>query len=189
VEITARIFSWQGRDVHICAIRDITESIRYREELERERTFLRKVIDSSPDFIFVTDPRGTVLMCNQAFSELHQKPLEEMIGRSLYEVMRDTAIIPVVRQEIEDILNGRVSQTYRETLVEDGSGDHRWIRAVKAPMRDAEGQVERFIGIGTDITAQVRNREEMERQRRFLQSVLDQSPNFIYVLDRDDASS
>jgi two-component system cell cycle sensor histidine kinase/response regulator CckA len=86
VEITARHFSWQGREVHIAAIRDITDR-KHAEETLRESEFkFRTLFDSSPQAIALTELQtGKLVDVNVKFCEVTKYAAEEIIGRTTTE--------------------------------------------------------------------------------------------------------
>ncbi|GAB4282106.1 MAG: hypothetical protein Fur0025_11030 [Oscillatoriaceae cyanobacterium] len=51
-------------------------------ELEHQRQFLRTVIDSNPNFIFVKDSGGIFLLVNQALADVYGTTVEELIGKT-----------------------------------------------------------------------------------------------------------
>ncbi|MFC1568980.1 PAS domain S-box protein [bacterium] len=69
VEITGRFFEWQGRSVHIAAIRDITERQKAEEALRHEIEFnkqLAKFPSENPYPVLRIKTDGTILYANEA---------------------------------------------------------------------------------------------------------------------------
>jgi PAS domain S-box-containing protein len=86
VEITARHFSWQGREVHIAAIRDITDRKRAEEALRDSEFKFRTLFDSSPQAIALTEfQTGKLVDVNVKFCELTKYAAEEIMGRTTTE--------------------------------------------------------------------------------------------------------
>ena len=86
VEITARHFTWQGREVHIAAIRDITERKRAEEALRDSEFKFRTLFDSSPQAIALTEfQTGKLVDVNVKFCELTKYASEEIMGRTTTE--------------------------------------------------------------------------------------------------------
>jgi two-component system cell cycle sensor histidine kinase/response regulator CckA len=86
VEITARHFTWQGREVHIAAIRNITDRKRAEEALRDSEFKFRNLFDSSPQAIALTEfQTGKLVDVNVKFCELIKYAAEEIIGRTTTE--------------------------------------------------------------------------------------------------------
>jgi len=87
VEITGRFFEWQGRGVHIAAIRDIAERRRADEAvLESEHKFAT-LFRSSPDMVgIVTLEEGRYLDINDGFTRSLGYTRDEGIGRTIAEL-------------------------------------------------------------------------------------------------------
>jgi PAS domain-containing protein len=68
---------------------DVTRDRRAQDELDRQRAFLRQVIDLNPNFIFAKDGEGRFLLVNQAVAELYGTTVEELTGRLEREVHPD----------------------------------------------------------------------------------------------------
>ena len=49
---------------------DVTEQLSAERDLREQQDFIRQVIDSDPNLIFVKDDRGTYLLANKAFAEV-----------------------------------------------------------------------------------------------------------------------
>ncbi len=72
----------QGRPVGILGVsRDITARKRAEEALRLQRTYFRRLFDSSPEGILLHDDSDTIIDCNQGFQHLFQYSREEVVGR------------------------------------------------------------------------------------------------------------
>lgn len=56
-----------------------------RQEIERQRRFLRTVIDADPHFIYVKDRQGRITLVNQSLAATFGLTPEQMLGRTLAE--------------------------------------------------------------------------------------------------------
>ena len=81
VEITGRFFNYEGRPVHIAAIRDITERKRAEEALRENERKYRALFEAANDGIFIQDATGFI-DCNQKGAEMYGLSKEQIIGRS-----------------------------------------------------------------------------------------------------------
>ncbi len=161
VEIAIRYFSWHGRDVHVAGIRDITERLRDRETIEAQSEFLRQVLDSNPNFIFVEDVEGRLILANRTFCDFFRKPYEELEGKIALEYIRGMDVAKLMYQDDLDILEGRIQRVDRELAISDHRGEDHWYHLVKRPMWDKRGVIDRIVCVCSDIT----NRKKAEQAR------------------------
>src|SRR4029077_20334138 len=61
---------------------DIAEIKRGEETLEKQREFLRQVIDIDPNFIFAKDREGRFTLVNQAVADAYGTTVEDLIGKT-----------------------------------------------------------------------------------------------------------
>lgn len=130
-------------------ISDITERKQAEEELWQQRRFMRQVIDTDPNLIFVRDADGRFLLVNKALARLYGMTPEEMTGRTIHELNSRT-------KEVEQYekVNREVIETRRQHVsVEFTSlgGQDRWYLSIKEPMEQPDGVVD-LLGIAVDIT-------------------------------------
>jgi len=137
-------------------------------QLESERAFLRALIDTIPDLVWLKDPDGVYLACNSRFENLYGAKEEDIAGKTDYDFV-DVELADFFRENDRKALNKggpRVSEEWM-TFAEDG---HRELtETIKTPMRDAHGRLIGVLGIGRDIT-QLRHdqktlKESEERER------------------------
>jgi PAS domain S-box-containing protein len=161
VEIAIRYFQWHGRDVHVSGIRDITERLRDRETIEAQSEFLRQVLDSSPNLIFVEDVEGRLVMANRTFCDFFRKSYDDLRDKIPLEYIPGGDVAKLMYQDDLDILEGRIHRVERELAIPDHSGVDHWFHLVKSPMRDKRGAIDRIVCVCSDIT----NRKKAEQAR------------------------
>ncbi len=180
VEIMARHATWRGREVHVAAIRDITERLQAQDQIRRQRSFLRKVIDSNPNFIYVKDREGRIVLANGPLAENYGLTVEDLTGKTAFELVPDARIAEAMRRDDMEILSGRQEKLQREEQYVDQLGNRRWAYTVKLPLRDQDGAVEQLIGVSTDITLLKKVEEELASTKARLEHLISCSPAVIY---------
>jgi PAS domain S-box-containing protein len=126
-------------------------------ELSLER--LKPILDDAPVVVFARDLEGRYLYVNLAFQKLLGKGAEEIIGRTMEEVLP-----PEVAGTIRDSDRQVIEQGHGvvvEAMAVYGSGP-RTIMNFKFPVPDAGGRTTAVAGFGTDVTDRRRREEALQ---------------------------
>lgn len=136
------------------AMLNITERKQIEIELERQKQFIRRVIDTIPHLVFVNDGAGRFLMVNEATAHFFNRTVTELEEQS--EPFRDAHTFNAIDQQV---LNSRTSVQFEEklSLVDKDI----WFDTIKTPIETPSGQIG-ILGVSTDIT----ERKETEEQLR-----------------------
>jgi diguanylate cyclase (GGDEF)-like protein/PAS domain S-box-containing protein len=128
--------------------------------------FYREALDSAA-IVEVTDLAGTILSANDKFCEISGYSREELIGVS-HKILRsgvhDEAFLAQIRATAE---RGRIWKG--EICHRAKNGRFYWLETTVVPHRRCGGQIDQFIAIRFDITAQ----KQAESQLRWLANVDD----------------
>jgi len=150
---------------------DITEIKRGEETLEKQRAFLRQVIDIDPNFIFAKDREGRFTLVNQAVADAYGTTVEDLIGKT------DADFNPN-REEVEFFhrMDLEVMDTLKERFIPeehltDAQGEVRWLQTVKRPILDKDGSANQVLGASTDITLRKQAESELQHNRQELAHV------------------
>src|SRR6185312_7003309 len=131
-------------------------------EIEEQRRFTEKIIDSIPMGLYVIDRSYRIQAWNRKRETgLQGVSREEAIGRTIFEILHRQPA-DLLRGEFESVFEtGQMQQFPTES---QAFGDHRTYRITKIPMRLEEKEVSHIITIGEDIT------EWRQAEARFAQA-------------------
>jgi PAS domain S-box-containing protein len=139
-----------------------SEVVERTMEIEEQRRFTAKIIDSLPVGLYVIDREYRIQAWNRKRETgLQGVSREEAIGRTIFEILHRQPA-EVLRGEFEDVFStGRMQQFQIES---SASGELRTYRITKIPMRLDDTDVTHVITIGEDVT------EWRDAQERFAQA-------------------
>jgi two-component system NtrC family sensor kinase len=126
------------------------EVARSARQVEAERRFTARIIDSLPLGLYVVDREYRVQAWNRN-RETGQQGVsrDEAIGRPIFEVLHRQPA-DALRAEFDEVFStGRIQQFNIES---DASGSRRTYRITKIPMRLDDAAITHVISIGEDIT-------------------------------------
>ncbi len=137
---------------------------RHAGILAEERAFLREVIDTSPNPVFVRDDRGAYALANRAAASIYGLEPDALEGRTPADFARLPGMESIEALDAEVLASG-AERRLEEQPVVDGSGVERWFRIIKRPGRGPGGRGKRVIGTAVDITDFKRADIELRREQ------------------------
>jgi PAS domain S-box-containing protein len=141
---------------------------------------LRQLVDSIPAMAWIVSPDGRMEFVNQRW--------QDYLGISLQQV-RDA---PLDRIHPADLSEARAKwqrcvqagEAYeREMRLRRADGVYRWFLVRTVALRDAQGRIVRWYGMGTDIEDRKQADEAVARNRSLLDLVLAALPVGVIVMD------
>jgi len=155
------------RDEHGTPVRmagshsDITERIRVLAELRAEREFMRTVIDTDPNLVFVKDTRGHFLLVNKAVATLFGTTPERLEQAHNADVHKNEAELDVFSEVEREVLRTMQPVTALESVTTPDGLVH-WYETIKQPLQRADGTTH-ILGISVEITERRRAQRAIER--------------------------
>ncbi|HEY75156.1 MAG TPA: PAS domain-containing protein [Thermoflexia bacterium] len=122
------------------------ENARLFREIERNREYLRTVLDSVDHAIVVTSLDGRVRLVNRAMEVLFGVSEQEAIGRPLTEIVPHAS----VSEAIQHLMNG---ESTREETTEIELSDGRVLVAHLTPVTDDRGERIGYVTTMADVSA------------------------------------
>ena len=131
-----------------------------------QRHFLRALIQSIPDLVWLKDKEGVYLLCNPRFERFFGKSEAEIVGKTDYDfVPREMA--DFFRANDQATLNSKGPRVNEEDVTFADDGHKEWLLTIKTPMVDADGSIIGVLGIG-------RNMNVVKEAEEAMQASLDQ---------------
>jgi len=143
---------------------DITERRRGEEALEKQRAFLRQVIDVDPNFIFAKDREGRFTLVNQAMADVYGTTVEDLLGKTDADFNPNVDEVEFFRRMDLDVMDTLQGRFIPEERVTDAQGKVRWLQTVKRPMIGKDGTANQVLGSATDITQRKRAEETLQKR-------------------------
>ena len=170
----------------VVSMHDITEQKKHEAALIESRSFLRKMIDTVPDPIFVKDDKHCWIEGNVAFWDL-VGPEEEIRGKSDYDLFPKEQADQFWEGDNKIFTSGKPHDAEERLSTRDGK--NILIVTRKMPLTLPDGR-KALVGIIRDVTLQRQIEEELQQHRGNLQELVHvQTQNLIKAKERAEASS
>jgi PAS domain S-box-containing protein len=141
-------------------VRDVTQNRRREEALRGSEARFRMLADNMSQLAWTCDKLGDVTWYNQRWLDYTGLSFEEMMGWGWKQVHHPDHVDRVVASVARSRESG---EPWEDTFPLRGmDGNYRWFLSRAVPIRNAAGEIVRWFGTNTDITAQ-RKAEETQR--------------------------
>lgn len=135
----------------ISEIEEISRELRHTKELKDE---MDAVIEASFDSFFVTDAKGTVLSINEAYTRITGLKPEEVLGRTMYELVEKGYID---RSATVEVIKTKKPVTFTQNIK-----NGRTMLVTGNPIFNKDGELVRVLTNGRDITELNKLKHEVE---------------------------
>jgi PAS domain S-box-containing protein len=139
--------------------------------LEKERSFLRQVIDTDPNFIFAKDRGGRFTLANKAVADAYGTTVENLIGKTDADFNSNRDEVEFFRQMDLEVIDTLQERFIPEERITDGRRRVRWLQTVKRPIIESDGSARQVLGASTDITQRKQAEIELQEHRAELAHV------------------
>ncbi len=177
VNVKSISFPYQGRNLVMSIVRDITEMKRAERALAASEEKYRNLAEASPDLIFVVDRAGTVRYLNSAAARAVGRKPEEAIGAPL-SVFFPSEVHRRQWGNIQKVLETGTS-LYVEATTPFGDNTH-YLDTWLVPLRSQEGAVESVLGISRDTTDRKRMEQELRQSEAKYRQIFEGVSEGIY---------
>ena len=148
-----------------------------RDLATSENTY-KRIVESLNEGIWVIDRYNNIRFVNQALANMLGYPIEEMLGRSVFDFMNDQ-VIDDYKKQVSD-RKGGVPGIY-EIEVLHKNGNLVLIQLESAPMFDLRNNFDGLVEGIKDMT-DIRNQQ---LQLKMLSSAVEQSGSMVMITDQD----
>ena len=164
---------------------DVTEREHIEQALDQERLLLHTLIDNLPDYIYAKDAEGRFVIANVGVA--HQMGFSspnEVIGKSDFDLFPHELAARYHAEEQEIIRSGQGLYNHEGPSVDASKKEkNRWVSTTKVPLRNAQGEITGFIGLGHDITEIKQAQEALHYEQTLMETLLKTLPDQVYFKD------
>ncbi len=140
------------------------ERKRAGEDLRIQQEFLRNVIDTDPNLIYVKDQDGRFTLVNQAVAELYgMRSADEIVGKSDSDVNSNQEEVEHFRKDDREVTRTLREKQIPVERITDFQGKVRWLQTVKRPILLPDGRTHHVLGISADVTERRLAEEKLEQ--------------------------
>ncbi|WP_430461324.1 sensor domain-containing protein [Thalassolituus sp. LLYu03] len=141
---------------------EITDRVRHTRESIDRNALLQTVLTHVDAYIFMKDHDGKYLYANRKVEELYGLPLQDIVGRTDFEVLPEEVAQRLVAVDQQVKASGERIAQEEVVFAPDGGKHHFW--AVKMPI-SLPGNEQALIGFASDITELRRLKADVEQSR------------------------
>jgi diguanylate cyclase (GGDEF)-like protein/PAS domain S-box-containing protein len=147
------------------------------QQIHREKTLLRGLLDNIPDYIFIKDTDSVYIACNKAVEAYFGAPESRIIGKTNFDFV-DAETARSFRQKDKQMLaSGEL--IVNEELITHPDGQRFYLETLKTPFRDQEGRIVGLIGVARNIT----ERKQVEIKLELAAKVFNHAREGIMITD------
>jgi diguanylate cyclase (GGDEF)-like protein/PAS domain S-box-containing protein len=148
--------------------------------LESERR-IRLIADSVPAAMTYVNRHERYLFCNAAFTAAFERPLDDLIGRRVSDVL-SPEVYAATRPHLDAVLHGE-RQRFQRVATRRGSRRHELVEYI--PEVTGAGEVSGFFAVIHDITDLHDAQARVAASERRLRSIAESVPSLLCYIDRD----
>ena len=161
---------------------NISDEKNARLDAHYQKEYLRQIIDVDPNFIYVVNREGNVILANKSIATFFDTSVAHFLENS-------TLFFKTYKWRYEDAqdIDDQIFATLKTITVEEAffhkeSKKMHLFQVTRTPFV-SKGNELGILCVGVDITDRVNAENELITQREYLRHILDTDPSLIFVKD------
>ncbi len=168
--------------------RDVTEVKKAQKELQEKTELLDSILKNMGDGVVVADEKGNFIVFNPAAQRIAGKgPVAGGAGQwsEKYGVFRPDGVTPCPPEEnpLAKAIRGLDTDDVEQFLRNPANPEGIFVSVTGRPLRDGKGEIRGGVVIVRNITGRKKAEAEVRQTNEFLNAVLENIPNMIFVKD------
>jgi len=165
--LAAKRISIAGRVMNLVQVTDISQRKQSELLLKAQQEFLRRLIDTVPNLIFVKDWQGRFTLVNQATANVYQSTIADLISKTDADFHSNTKEVEQFLAVDLEVMTTMTTQVLEETVTYP-DGKQFYFQTIKTPIVSADGHSREILGVATDISDRRQVEEQLRRSEAYL---------------------
>jgi PAS domain S-box-containing protein len=144
---------------YVACVRDIAARKRGEESLRDSEAGFRAALEELGEGVVIADENERIVYANARLGELTGYPVDEMIGRSVVDLLVPAEEAETWRQRSQMLLQGFADRG--ESQIKRREGDAFWAEIHATPFRDPHGEIIGSMSAIADVSERKRIQEEL----------------------------
>jgi PAS domain S-box-containing protein len=165
-------------------IRDITEQVRARQEIERSAEKYRNIVELAPDAIITVDMKGTVTSCNRMFLKQYGLSEDDILNRPFW----DSPVMTPGREQEYKKLFKKILRSAEDNPFElqwsDAEGNRHHIEIRFSFLREGRKKTG-LQAILRDVTERKRMVDKLRLSETTYRNLVELAPDAIVTVNRE----
>lgn len=158
---------------------DITTLKKTEQELRMQEIYLRQIIDSIPNLVFVRDQEGRYRLINKAFADLLGTEIKKVVGQKHELAAKKFPLDKVYLEQDQYVINSKKEVYYpEETITRPVDNKQYWFSTIKKPLQSPDGSWQ-ILGVSTDITHRKKLEQSLQLQLQLRSLISNIATRFI----------
>lgn len=174
-----------GEQIFTAFLQDVTDRKQAEAALQEQQKFLRQVLDSNPNIIFVKDWEGRFTLANQALAEIYNTTVEELIGKTDADFSLNSNEVKQYMQVDQQVILTLQPLTDIEENCTTADGTVRYFQSAKKPLVSPDGQVRHLLGVCSDITRLKQIQEDLQQKTKELELFFSSAIDLLCIANTD----
>lgn len=174
-----------GEKLFTAFLQDVTDRKQAEAALQEQQRFLRQVIDSNPNVIFVKDWEGRFTLANQTLAEIYNTTVEGLIGKTDADFSLSQTEIEQYVQADRQVMLTLQTLTNIEEYCTTADGTVRCFQSVKKPLLAADGKTRYVLGVCSDITHLKQIQDDLQQKTKELELFFSSTLDLLCIANTD----
>ncbi len=168
----------------VLVFRDIAEKLEAKELIEKQRIFLRQIIDIDPNYISVKNYDGKFELTNKAAAEALGTTVDEIIGREDREFFNQEEID--YQRKIERAVIDSLEEIFiPEDKLIDANGRVHLLQTFKGAIDSQNGDKKLVLSVASDITDLKETEKALKESEGRIKTLLKAIPDIVVRYKRN----